>query len=97
MISIPRGRFPAPAPPTPLASFSTRTMGLRCLLAASILVLCRSAAFAAASTPAPAGTKPPAGSLVLITVEGLRPDYLSCYGKAPGKPTSRIDQLAAEG
>lgn len=72
-------------------------MGLRCLLAASILVLCRSAAFAAASTPAPAGTKPPAGSLVLITVEGLRPDYLSCYGKAPGKPTSRIDQLAAEG
>ena len=33
---------------------------------------------------------------MLITVEGLRPDYLSCYGKGRGKPTPGIDRLAAE-
>jgi arylsulfatase A-like enzyme len=34
---------------------------------------------------------------VLITVEGLRPDFLSCYGKGSGGKTPNIDKLAAEG
>ena len=36
-------------------------------------------------------------SFVLITVEGLRPDFLSCYARGRGKPTPNIDRLAAEG
>jgi arylsulfatase A-like enzyme len=36
-------------------------------------------------------------SLVLITVEGLRPDHLSCYAKGAKKATPGIDALAAQG
>lgn len=96
MIPVPKGRFLVSAhPPSSLVlSARSRTPG-RFLLALSLL-LSGSGAFKAEPAPPAAGKKPPLRSVVLITVEGLRPDYLSCYGKRKGNPTPRIDQLAPE-
>lgn len=58
----------------------------------SVLALPASSAKPSSSPPGPAPR-----SLVLITVEGLRPDFLSCYGKGSGGKTPNIDKLAAEG
>src|SRR5262245_24217470 len=54
------------------------------------------------SAATPADVKPPSKpgrppSLILITVEGLRPDYLSCYGGKKESPTPGIDRIANRG
>jgi arylsulfatase A-like enzyme len=50
----------------------------------------------AAAAPAPPPVpKPP--SLLLITIESLRPDFLSCYSKKVSQPTPGIDRIAAKG
>jgi arylsulfatase A-like enzyme len=72
-----------------------RILPVGCLLGFALLV-CGSVAWAFEPGPAAPGKQSPGKSLVLITVEGLRPDYLSCYGKGRGKPTPGIDRLAAE-
>jgi len=90
------GRFHAPAHPAILSRVSARLLSLGCLLGLFALLHGGSAAHAAGPDSAPPVKKSPAKSLVLITIEGLRPDYLSCYGKGRGKPTPGFDRLAAE-
>jgi Arylsulfatase A and related enzymes len=91
------GRFRAPAHPAILSRLGARLFLPGCLLGLFALLSYGGIAWTAEPVPAPPVKKPPARSLVLITVEGLRPDYLSCYGKGRGKPTPGIDRLAAEG
>jgi tetratricopeptide (TPR) repeat protein len=51
----------------------------------------------AAEPERPASSSPRPPSLLLITVDGLRPDALSCYGKGRGIATPHIDKLAERG
>lgn len=96
VIPVPQGRFLVPAHPPSGLVISARARALGRFLLALSLLFCGTGVFEADPAPPAAIKKPPARSVVLITVEGLRPDYLSCYGKGRGKPTPRIDQLSAE-
>ncbi|HEV8375503.1 MAG TPA: sulfatase-like hydrolase/transferase, partial [Candidatus Polarisedimenticolia bacterium] len=70
---------------------------LLCLVAACVTTF-ELASHAWADSPPPGKSSSPApapSSLVLITVEGLRPDYLTCYRKGSATKTPEIDKLAA--
>jgi len=97
VIQARKGRPFGPAYRSPGSPFFTPTLWRRSVFPALLLLLCVGRAFASDASPTPPSQKSPSKSLVLITVEGLRPDYLSCYRKGRGKSTPGIDRLAAEG
>ena len=66
------------------------------LAGAALLTAIASALVLAGAAPVPpASSKPP--SLLLITIEGLRPDFLSCYTKSASQPTPGADRIAEKG
>ncbi|HEU5182491.1 MAG TPA: sulfatase-like hydrolase/transferase [Candidatus Polarisedimenticolia bacterium] len=68
----------------------------RARLAGAVLLPITALLFLAGASPAPpAAPAPP--SLLLITIEGLRPDFLSCYSKSASQPTPGIDRIAEKG
>jgi tetratricopeptide (TPR) repeat protein len=67
------------------------------LVAACLSLLDRSPSSARASASGQAQSSAPGRSLVLITAEGIRPDFLSCYGKGACASTPNIDSLASQG
>ena len=76
--------------PAPLRKGRRARLAGAAVLAGIVLALLPGA------TPAPPlASKPP--SLLLITIEGLRPDFLSCYSKTASQPTPGADRIAAQG
>lgn len=61
-----------------------------------VLLFPAAAALLLAAAPAPSAP-PRSPSLLLITVEGLRPEFLSCYAKNSERPTAGADRIAAQG
>jgi len=64
--------------------------------AARIVAAALAALAAACGEPGPRAAPPGAPSVLLVSIDSLRPDHLSCYGyPRPTSPT--IDRLASEG